>query len=512
MTTSTTRPPVPEGSGAASHAPGLPAGFTDTFTSRYIDTGTVRLHAVIGGDGPPLLLVAGWPQTWYAWRLVMPALAQDFQVSAVDPRGVGLSDKPEDGYDTGTLAGDMAALMTALGHERFAMVGHDVGMWTAYALAADHPDRLERLAVAEAAIPGLSPSPPLFAGHEANTRLWHFGFNRLGELNEQLVRGREHLYFGGQFASKAARRLPDEVVRHYVDTLASDPDALHASFAFYRALDTTIAQNEQRKKKPLALPVLAIAGEANSGDLVANTMKLAATDVESLVIPDCGHYPAEEAPEAMADALLRFLAPYRDGLPTGHAPRQGTPARREHTSKEPLDGTTPFTAPPDRTAPLPINHIGMRVADMDAAIAWYRSVLGFELIDGPLEYSPKGPQAARLSSIYGPTWSRIRQAHLASGNGVGVELFEFTDAPEEWAAPWHPGTVPPPGLYHFCVTAHCIHEMADRIGTAGGRRNTPIAEPVPGMSMTYAEDLFGHAVEINSRSYEQSHPSRNVRS
>jgi hypothetical protein len=89
---------IPEGPGSVSGAPNLPAGFADTFSSRYIDTGGVRLHAVIGGDGPPLLLVHGWPETWYAWRLVMPALAQDFEVIAVDQRGIGLSDKPEDGY------------------------------------------------------------------------------------------------------------------------------------------------------------------------------------------------------------------------------------------------------------------------------------------------------------------------------------------------------------------------------------------------------------------------------
>ena len=114
---------IPEGPGAVSGAPNLPEGFTDTFTSRYIDTGELRMHAVIGGEGPPLLLVHGWPENWYAWRLVMPALARDYEVIAVDQRGIGLSDKPQDGYDAGTLAGDLVALMDALGHERFAVVG-----------------------------------------------------------------------------------------------------------------------------------------------------------------------------------------------------------------------------------------------------------------------------------------------------------------------------------------------------------------------------------------------------
>jgi pimeloyl-ACP methyl ester carboxylesterase len=93
MSSSSTSLPAPEGPGSVSEAPNLPEGFTDTFTSRYIDTGELRQHAVIGGDGPPLLLVHGWPENWYAWRLLMPTLASDFEVIAVDQRGIGLSDK-----------------------------------------------------------------------------------------------------------------------------------------------------------------------------------------------------------------------------------------------------------------------------------------------------------------------------------------------------------------------------------------------------------------------------------
>jgi pimeloyl-ACP methyl ester carboxylesterase len=99
VNTSSTQLPTPTGPGSVSGAPNLPGGFTDTFSSRYIDTGQVRLHAVIGGDGPPLLLVHGWPQTWYAWRMLMPTLAREFQVIAVDQRGIGLSDKPQNGWD-----------------------------------------------------------------------------------------------------------------------------------------------------------------------------------------------------------------------------------------------------------------------------------------------------------------------------------------------------------------------------------------------------------------------------
>jgi alpha-beta hydrolase superfamily lysophospholipase len=114
MSSSSAHLPTPEGPGSVSGAPHLPEGFTDTFTSRYIDAGEVRLHAVIGGDAPPLLLVHGWPQTWYAWRMLMPALARDFEVIAVDQRGIGLSDKPNDGSASPLLTASWKCLNVAL--------------------------------------------------------------------------------------------------------------------------------------------------------------------------------------------------------------------------------------------------------------------------------------------------------------------------------------------------------------------------------------------------------------
>jgi pimeloyl-ACP methyl ester carboxylesterase len=305
--------PTPEGPGSVSGAPNLPAGFTGTFTSRYIDAGEVRLHAVTGGDGPPLLLVHGWPQTWYAWRMVMPELARDFSVVAVDQRGIGLSDKPQDGYDTATLANDLVALMEALGHQRFALYGTDVGMPIAYAVAADHPDRVDRLVVSEAPLPGISPSPPLFLPPGLNERLWHLAFNQLPTVNEQLVTGREGIFFGAEFdASAGTNKLPSDAVRYYIDTLAADPDHLRGSFGFYRAIPTSSAQNEQRKGRRLTLPVLAIGGEESTGEGAGNTMKLVADNVQTVVLTGSGHWVAEQAPEQLLAVLTEFLVPYRE--------------------------------------------------------------------------------------------------------------------------------------------------------------------------------------------------------
>ncbi|WP_317447459.1 alpha/beta hydrolase [Streptomyces collinus] len=307
----TTSTPTPEALGSVGQAPDLPAGFTKTFTDRFVQANGIRQHVVVGGEGPPLLLIHGWPETWYAWRLVMPALAEHFTVVAVDQRGIGLTDKPRGGYDTRTLARDMATLMDALGHRRFAVVGHDTGMPIAYALAADHPERVARLAVAEAFLPAVTSLPPLVGTEEANNRLWHIPFNRLTDVNEKLVRGREDIYFGWQFATKAVRKHPVHVVDYYVHMLASQPDALRGSFGWYRALDTTSAQDQRRRTRPLPLPVLAIGGAGGLGESVAGTMRLVARDVRGVVIPGSGHWVAEEAPQEVLAALTTFLAPYR---------------------------------------------------------------------------------------------------------------------------------------------------------------------------------------------------------
>jgi pimeloyl-ACP methyl ester carboxylesterase len=301
---------VPAGPLSASEAPHLSEGFTEVFTSRYVETGDVRLHAVIGGDGPPLLLVHGWPQTWYQFRLLMPRLARDFEVIAVDQRGIGLSDKPEDGYDTGTLADDLVGLMDALGHERFALAGCDTGLLISYAVAADHPDRVERLVVGEAPLPGISPPTPLILPDPVKSRLWHIAFNQQDKINEELVSGREDIFIGAEYAAAAKNKLPDYAVQYYIDAL-SDPEHLHGSFQMYRAFNVSAAQNEQRKAHRLPMPVLALAGARSSGDMVAATMKLVADDVESVIF-DAGHWIAEEAPDEMLAALTAFLAPYRD--------------------------------------------------------------------------------------------------------------------------------------------------------------------------------------------------------
>jgi pimeloyl-ACP methyl ester carboxylesterase len=318
--------PMPrECPGSVSAAPRLPAGFTKTFTSRFIHANGIRQHAVIGGDGPPLLLVHGWPQNWYAWHFLMPALARDFEVIAVDQRGMGLTEKPRGGYDSGTLADDLVALMDKLGHERFAVVGHDTGYFIGYALAADHPDRVDRVALAEVpGPPGVIPSPPLFVPEPLNNRLWHIPFNRVDdELVLQLVRGNEGPFFRYEFTVQAGgKTLPEYALKYYVCLFKRSRRALRGSFELYREWDATVAQNEKRATQPLTMPVLAIGGEKSWGELAGQGIEPAANDVQTVVIPGVGHWVAEQAPEEMLAALTAFLGPYRDAAGAAAASRR----------------------------------------------------------------------------------------------------------------------------------------------------------------------------------------------
>ena len=236
---------------------------------------------------------------------------------------MGLTEKAERGYDSATLANDLVALMDALGYERFSVVGLDTGMVIGYALAADHPERVARLVVGEAPLPGVTNPPlpaatnpplPLFLPGPAVPRLWHLTFNRLDGFNEQLVRGREDLFFSFIFDAEATIKLPDYAVKYYADGFASSRAALGGSFGFYRAWDATTEQNQNRKATKLTMPVLAVGGETGSGDGPLAVMRTVANDVQGLNIPGAGHFVAEEAPDAVLAALTKFLAPYRDEI------------------------------------------------------------------------------------------------------------------------------------------------------------------------------------------------------
>lgn len=276
------------------------------FQHHYISIHGKKLHYVTTGTGPAVLLISGWPQTWYAWRHVMTALANNgYQAIAVDPPGTGYSVPLDGSYDTGRIATILSDFMLALGHHQYSVIGHDIGMWVAYALASDFPESVKRLAVTEAVIPGLAPAPPIFVKAEENIFLWHFMFNQIHDLPEALITGREALYLNYIFDQWSWHR--DKVATEIYIEAYQVAGRLTAGFNYYRSIPETIRQNKVRENKRLNMPVLAIGAEHATHDAPYETMKKVCTQLSSAIVDDCGHFIMEEQPEAFCSLILNFL-------------------------------------------------------------------------------------------------------------------------------------------------------------------------------------------------------------
>lgn len=276
------------------------------FQHHYTDVAGQRIHYVTAGKGEPVLLIPGWPQTWYTWRYVMAGLAaQGYMAIAVDPPGTGFSARPDSGYDTGAVAATLHTMMNQLGYKTYSVVGHDIGMWVGYALAGDYPADIKKIVLTEAVIPGLAPAPGIFVDPEENIFLWHFMFNQVQDLPETLTAGKEQEYLNFIFDHWAYRR--DRVAAQtYIDAYAS-PGGLRAGFAYYRAIPQTIAQNKRRAEKKLTMPVLAIGADHATRDAPQLTMQGRAVNLQGAILSECGHFVTEECPEQLMDVLLPFL-------------------------------------------------------------------------------------------------------------------------------------------------------------------------------------------------------------
>ncbi len=271
----------------------------------HADLGDVRLHYVTAGQGFPVVLLHGWPQSWYEWRRIMPRLAGEYRVIAPDLRGLGDSSRPLDGYDKKTVGNDIWRLVhDVLGIDRFFLVGHDWGGPTAYAVAAAHPDAVRKLAILDVTIPG-DGSPNISQGG----RRWHHAFHQTPDLPEALIAGREEIYFGWFYRNYGAVPLPEADIAEYL-RVYRQPGALRAGFSFYRAIPRDIADNAAIAATfKLPMPVLALGGDSAWGrrEEVVESLKRMATDVHGGVIANCGHWMPEEQPAELLRHLLAFF-------------------------------------------------------------------------------------------------------------------------------------------------------------------------------------------------------------
>ena len=304
--------PVASSPAAAPADAGGSAGrVPEGFRSEFAEVNGFRMHYVRGGQGSPVVLIHGFPQTWFEWRKQMPVLARNHTVIAVDLRGAGDSDVPEGPYDHATMAGDVHALLTQLGlASGVQVVAHDVGASIAYAYAAQWPSEVSRMVVLEAPIPDQSIYElPALGPDPAKPTVWHFGLFQQ-PFAETLISGHEDVFtegFIGEFLIVKEAFTPDDY-RFYAGYL-KDPQRLRAWMEVYRGLRQDVVRNaEFQARGKLAMPILAIGADGSFGAEVGTQWGQYATDVRSEVIPNCGHWVTEERPEAVTDLITNFLA------------------------------------------------------------------------------------------------------------------------------------------------------------------------------------------------------------
>ena len=277
--------------------------FPASFRTQNIQTDGAKLHVRVGGRGPAVVLLHGFGDTGDMWAPLAANLARDHTVVVPDLRGMGLSSQPPGGYDKRTQAADIRSVLTTLGLDRAAVVGHDIGTMVAYAYAARYPDKTEKLVVMDAPVPGIPPWDSIVR----LPALWHFDFG--GPDAERLVAGRERIYldrFWNEFAGD--RTKIDEATREHYAKLYARPGAMRAAFAQFNSIRQDAEDNKVAMATKLGMPVLAIGGEKSFGANEAAVMRNAATDVTELVVPNAGHWLMEEATSATITAVRAFLS------------------------------------------------------------------------------------------------------------------------------------------------------------------------------------------------------------
>lgn len=291
-------------------APWDQAAFAKTFHHAFATiAGDIRIHYVVGGKGPAIILLHGNPESWREWRLVMPILVEaGFSVIAPDLRGFGDSDKPLDGYDVGTVSDDIRQLVVQLGLTSVALVGHDVGASAAYAWAAAYPDGIRKLVLIEAFPAGLEPEShkvPMWKGKP----MWHPGFMSTPDLPEALLAGRERVLLDFLFREFSHERtaFSAEDIDVYARNFAAT-GGVRSALAHYRARPLSVALNQRLSKRRLTMPVLTIGATSSFGGSIEESARGFADDVKGVLVERSGHWVPEERPVWLARQLVNFLS------------------------------------------------------------------------------------------------------------------------------------------------------------------------------------------------------------
>ena len=271
------------------------------FVSGTAQANGTTLHYVRGGTGPAIILLHGFPEDWYAYHRVMPLLAKQFTVVAVDLRGIGGSAATAAGYDAANMAEDVHRLMEYLHFEHVYVVGHDIGGMVAYAFARRYPESCRGVMLLDAPVPGLGPWDAV----KANPITWHIHFQQTPDLPEQLIAGREAIYFRHFLHSDT---FSDADVARYARAYAA-PEHLRAALEIYRAFPANEKFNAAQGSA-ISLPLVLAPGEHSPFEKLMPSFAEAlrahgCTNVKIEVIQNSVHYVADEQPEAVAELIER---------------------------------------------------------------------------------------------------------------------------------------------------------------------------------------------------------------
>lgn len=277
--------------------------FPASFKTSEIATNGTTIHVRYGGSGPAVVLLHGYGETGDMWVAMAADLARDHTVVVPDLRGLGLSAKPAGGFDKKTQAGDVAGVLDALKLQRVDVVAHDIGNMVAWQFAAQHPERLRKIVLIDAPVPGVGPWEEILK----NPLLWHFRFG--GPDMERLVAGRERIYldrFWNEFSADPAH-FPEPAREHYA-ALYAMPGAMHSGFAQFAAFDQDAIDNRAfLAHDKLHTPMLALGGEKSFGAAMADVMRAGDTDVTGGIVPGSGHWIMEENPTATITLVRGFI-------------------------------------------------------------------------------------------------------------------------------------------------------------------------------------------------------------
>ncbi|HET6288067.1 MAG TPA: alpha/beta hydrolase [Amycolatopsis sp.] len=294
------------GQSGAPHDAALARSLPGGFRSESAQVDGVRLHYVAGGRGEPLILLPGWPETWWQYHKIMPELAKRYRVIAVDLRGMGGSGKPQGGYDKKTMARDIFGLVRTLGLKQAHIAGHDIGAMVAFAFAANHPEATKTVTLMDVSHPDESLYQlPMLAPPGQPVNVWWFAFNQVATLPEKLLAGRARFLVDWMFDHLAADPASIAARDRAIYAAAYDrPDAIRAGNGWYQAFGTDI--EDQKAYAKITAPMLGLGSEFNY-DYLAAVLPSKAADVRVRKIAGAGHFVAEEQPRAVVNELLTFL-------------------------------------------------------------------------------------------------------------------------------------------------------------------------------------------------------------